>query len=47
MKTAQTTARTAREMFKQLNDELEAQGKMAFEGRVNKKYFDARVGIES
>ena len=62
MKTAQTTARTAREMFyfvddvqrmlgysrsksykiiKQLNDELEAQGKMAFEGRVNKKYFDA------
>ena len=68
MKTAQTTVRTAREMFyfvddvqrmlgysrsksykiiKQFNDELESQGKMAFEGRVNKKYFDARVGIES
>ena len=67
MKTAQTTASTARAMFyfvddvqlmlsysrsksdniiNKHNDDMEAQGKMGFEGRVNKKYFDVRVGIE-
>ena len=67
MKTAQTTARTAREMFyfvddvqrmlgysrsksykiiKQMNKELEAQGKLTFEGRVSKRYFNERLGLD-
>lgn len=33
-------------VIRQLNKELEAQGKMTFDGRISKRYFNERLGIE-
>ena len=33
-------------IIKQMNKELEAQGKLTFEGRVSKRYFNERLGLD-